>query len=504
MPDIEAIVVGSGYGGAVAALRLGQADVETIVLERGRRWDIVDPTSNATFATFERQDGRSEWLNTVTHTPAYEGNLIEKYTGVLDLHKIGGYTFMVGTGVGGGSLVYGGILIQPTARLFKRVFPAAIDYDEMNEIYYPRVRSIIKMAPIPDDILGCDYYRGLRVLQDHAMKAGFPERSSESNPDGNCTVRFPMAVDWDIVREEIEGTKVPSIVAAQFWYGNNSGAKQSLDRDYLRLAEETGNVAIRPLHEVTSIEATESGHYKVTYNIRIETGYVIDTRVLTCRYLFMAAGTLATNELLMRARVRGHLSRINETLGKGVGNDGDTFVFRTGLSEVTNPHLGGPGAIAVLNYDNPIAPCLMMRAPLPRFAQDFPERNAIGTFVFALTDHRGTFRYNANSDTVELEYAPDTVAQAAADALAQALRKVNGGEVSPISFNVTGHQLGGACMGSVCDDHGRLLGHPGLYVVDGALIPGSTTPTNPAFTIAAIAERCLDRIVADDIRTRES
>ena len=56
-------------------------------------------------------------------------------------------------------------------------------------------------------------------------------------------------------------------------------------------------------------------------------------------------------------------------------------------------------------------------------------------------------------------------------------------------------------MGTVCDLEGRVAGHPHLYVVDGALLPGSSTCTNPALTIAAIAERCLERIIASDIKS---
>jgi len=61
------------------------------------------------------------------------------------------------------------------------------------------------------------------------------------------------------------------------------------------------------------------------------------------------------------------------------------------------------------------------------------------------------------------------------------------------------HPLGGATLGTACDNHGRVHGYPGLYVTDAALIPGSTGACNPSWTIAALVERCLDRIVADDV-----
>ena len=65
--------------------------------------------------------------------------------------------------------------------------------------------------------------------------------------------------------------------------------------------------------------------------------------------------------------------------------------------------------------------------------------------------------------------------------------------------NSTWHSLGGACMGTVCDLEGRVKGQKGLYVLDGALIPGSTLCCNPSMTIAAVAERAMDRIVAQDV-----
>jgi cholesterol oxidase len=82
------------------------------------------------------------------------------------------------------------------------------------------------------------------------------------------------------------------------------------------------------------------------------------------------------------------------------------------------------------------------------------------------------------------------------------LSAANGGDISPISAQITGHQLGGACLGTVCDDYGRVNGQPRLYVIDGALIPGSSTCVNPALTIAGLAERCLDAITTHDCRKK--
>jgi cholesterol oxidase len=65
----------------------------------------------------------------------------------------------------------------------------------------------------------------------------------------------------------------------------------------------------------------------------------------------------------------------------------------------------------------------------------------------------------------------------------------------------TFHPLGGAVLGQACDAYGRVHGYPGLYVMDGALIPGSTGACNPALTIAALTERCMDHVIAHDVGT---
>ena len=138
------------------------------------------------------------------------------------------------------------------ARSSSACFQRAIDFDEMEDVYYPRVRSVIRSAPIPDDILATEYYRSSRVSLEQAVMAGFPTRPVD------------LAVDWDIVREEIAGLKVPSAIAGQSFYGLNSGAKRSLDHNYLPQAEATGHVEILPLHTAIAIEHGHGGRYAVT------------------------------------------------------------------------------------------------------------------------------------------------------------------------------------------------------------------------------------------------
>lgn len=500
MEHIPAIVIGSGFGGSVAALRLAKAGVKTVLLERGKRWIINDPTINETFSTFDSLDGRAEWLNDTgrSQTPAYEGKPITKYTGIMECVKHGEYTFLAGAGVGGGSHCYGGILIEPPENLWNEQIPQ-ISYEEMQEKYFPMVHKTIGSSPIPDDILDSEYYLGLKALVDQAQKAGFHECQSTNNGMKDGYVRFRMGIDWDKTREEIANQRVASQIKAEFWFGQNSGAKQTLDTNYLRYAEETGNLQIRPLHRVENISEA-NGFYFADIS-RIDTkGEILDRQLLSCDHLFLAAGVLGTCELLLRAQAKGAIADLPAELGCDLGNDGDTFAIRSNLDEQTNPHLGGPGAIAILNYENPVRPTVMMRAPLTNFEHLFPDLNAIGTFIFSNSSHRGRLAYDVETNQISIDYELDLDAIKAAEALLERFQTANGGDIVPPSVQITGHQLGGAVMDKVCDSYGRVIGKKGLYVVDGSLLPGSSTCMNPALTIAAVAERALETILRENIR----
>ncbi len=475
---VEALVIGSGFGGAVAALRLGQAGIETIVLERGRRWSITN--AGNTFCTYQNPDGRSTWLSPTT--VVFNQVPIDIYTGVLDVKVGDGIIAYRGAGVGGGSLVYNAVSYQPTKELFYQVFPRSIKYEELDEVYYPRVRSILKPSPIPDEILQTDYYLASRIFLEQAAKAGLKAR------------KLDIAVDWDIVRQEIAGQKVASAIAGQVYYGLNSGAKNSLDRNYLRMAEATGKVEIRPLHVVTTIEEYHTGRFRITCNQISERGDVLAKKSFICRYLFLAAGSIGTTELLLRAKHNGTLRRLNNQLGKFWGTNGDG-VSATVTSGQTNPTLGGPAAAVIEHLDNPIAPLIIEQLPFPIVPQ-----GVFTALSLAITKPEGCLTYNASTQSANLFWPKNSannqkIAQANQYTY-QLLNQANATTLGrPLDFSSTGHPLGGATMGAVCNTYGKVHGYPNLFVVDGSLIPGSTACANPSLTIAALAERCMDRFL---------
>jgi len=216
---VEAIVIGSGFGGAIAAFRLAQEGVQTLLLERGRRWPVT--ASQDTFATLRHPDGRSSWLSPFA---SVGGEPIDVYTGVLELSVENGVAIFAGSGYGGGSLNYNGATYQPSRRNFNRVWQGLLDYDEMDSVYYRRVKRRLEPSQIPDDILATEYYRLHQVCLQEAARAGLVGR------------KLDMNIDWNIIRKEINGQRVPSAIIGEFWYGNNSGCKDRLRNKVIWLA----------------------------------------------------------------------------------------------------------------------------------------------------------------------------------------------------------------------------------------------------------------------------
>jgi cholesterol oxidase len=494
-----AVVIGSGFGGAVAAYRLGQAGVVTTVLERGRRWDVDG--SGSTFCTIANPDWRCAWFNNHPPLGLDVSKTIERRAGLIATHYGDGIKVLSGTGVGGGSLVIGMFMPQPRRGDWARVYPSALSYDQMDSVYWPRARQNLGAGTLPADIQSTAGYKGARAWLEYI--AAF----------GQTPISIPFAVNWDTIRKELAGTVPACHTIGEGPYGSNSGAKNSVDRNYLAWAAATGNVTTLPLHEVTEIhEVSGQDRFEIKCKQIDEYGTVLSTKSFVCDFLFMAAGSVYTTSLLLASRANGWLPRlVNSNVGKGWGNNGDFLVARLGLRKDVGYAQGGPGNVKFIDDANPYATASMAweSAPVPTWLTP-----TTAHLVTSLVPERGEIRYDATTGAGKV-YWPygvmETTAEKAGRDLVTRLWWQTEGKYgylfnglpdydrssgSGLGSANTWHPLGGMIMGQATDFGGKSLDYPNLYCVDGSLLPGSACLSNPSLTITANAERCLDSFIA--------
>lgn len=474
------LIVGSGFGGSVAALRLAEAGIGATVLERGRRWALGE------FCSMREADERAAWMSRSTHVGISVP--VRPYAGLIEKFEGDHIDAIVPAAVGGGSLVYAGMFVQPPRDLFGAVFPSEVSYDDMLATWYPKVVAELPVSSVPSDVLESDAYRATRLFMQQAEAAGL-------TPEHNLS-----AIDWELIRRELAGDLPAEATVGDYIYGLNSGAKGQLDRTYLARAEATGLVDVRPLHQVAEIAADPTGGYRVRCERIDEQGAVLETTVYRAPALFLAAGSIHSTRLLVEARARGDLPMLSPDVGEGWGHNGQHIHMRNDLGVEVGAYQGGPPAAVIRDFDNPVAPVTVEHGA----AAFGYECGCLICPSSSLNDGFGRLVWDVPEERTRLEWDPANGATgvAAGEAVSQRLNDANAGVIAPLigrrGFS-TFHSLGGVVMGRAADTFGRLHGYEGLYVVDGALIGGSTPTANPAWTIAALAERCLDTIVRDDL-----
>ena len=487
--SVETLIIGSGFGGSIAAYRLAQAGHRSVVLERGRRWTTVsDPTSPDydVFSDMELGgvDQRSSWLSRNQPLPGLVSGPLRPYTGVLEKIFGDGINIVCPAAVGGGSVVYSGMMVKPPQDLFDEVFPDGVSFAEMDATYYPRVEAIMQPGRLPDDLLAMEPWTATRTFIQQAQDAGYEAE------------RLLCAFDFERARAEATGELPPQLIRGSYIFGLNSGAKRTLDKAYLGMAEDTGLCDVRPLHWVQRIAQHAEGYY-VEVDIIDTTGAVLEQVAFTARRLFVCAGTANTNGLLSRAKSEMTLPELPDELGSGFGNNGQHIMARDMVGVDTGQFQAGPACAMIFDYENRIA---MENGPAPLGA--IANQTLIGTGQ-GVPSGRGRIFWDETAGRVGVEWSAEHDAQAA-EAARNILERINatvGGRITTIpglNESVTFHPLGGCVMGETTDLFGRVRNHTGLYVLDGSLIPGSTPCSNPFWTISANAERCIERIVLED------
>ena len=529
--DVDAVVIGSGFGGAVSACRLAEAGMKVLVLERGRRW---------TPETYPREPGDA-WL--------WDEDQPQHFNGWADLRTFSDMWVAAGAGVGGGSLIYANVSVEAKPEVFDARWPKGIDHPALKP-YYDRVGHMLGLQLLPDNQLTARYL----LMKEGAEKCGWGERFH----------KVPLAVSFDPdfdperapARDDshskpfinIHGVAQGTCVhCGNCDIGCQVKAKNTLDLNYLAVAEKHG-AEIRPLHLVIKLEALGDGSDKSTgsgwrvHFDRLEGGERI-AGSLTAQRVIVAAGSIGSTELLLRCRdEHGTLPDLSPRLGKGWAFNGDfvTPAFYQGR-KVSPSH--GPtisSAIDLLDGVYKKQALFIEDGGVPNLAADFirerlkmlpggklkqlwaglgghadvqdPLSNMMPWFGQAVDAadgelYLGRLWYAPWRRTLKLNWdyrASEDTVNAMVEVHKMLTAATGGTAFVPPTWTlannlITPHPLGGCNMADsieqgVVDGHGQVFGHPDLYVMDGATLPRAIG-LNPSRTIAALAERGVERIV---------
>ena len=467
----DVLVIGSGFGGGVAALRLAEKGYRVTVLEAGRR--------------FRPQDfPRTSWdVRRFLWAPRLGCFGIQRLTRLRDV------VVLSGSGVGGGSLVYAGVLWEPPAR----VWPDPARARELAP-FYDRAREVLGVVETPVEGPADDLLR--RVGADLGVGSTYaPTPVGIRFGDGGC------------------------VACGGCMVGCRYGAKNSVDLTYLARAERLG-ARIGPEREATRIVPLPAGGFEVDAR---RPGRRREIERFRGSQVVLAAGTLGTVELLLRSglggpdvgrglrtnsesivgasapRPPGDFSR-GVAIGSSLALDDDTTVEAVRYPRGSN----AMGLLGTILPDGPGAAGFAraaLRRPHLLLASLSVRRWSERTVIFLVMQSRpGELRAVLREGrlTTEDEGAPVTgsveAAHRVARTAARLIRGYPGGSLNEalLGIPMTAHVLGGATFETgVLDRRGRVLAQPGLHVVDGAAV-GANLGVNPSLTIAATAEQALD------------
>ena len=528
--DYDFVIVGSGFGGSVAALRLAEKGYSVLVLEQGREF------ADDEYAKKDWDLRRFMWLPEIF------------CWGILQISVLKGVLVLHGSGVGGGSLVYCGVLEQPKDEVFARPeWKRPIEWGRVLQSHYGTARRMLGVAPNPK------LWPADNRLAEIADERGYGETFRPAQVG-----IFFGEEGVEVADPYFEGRgprRRGCTHCGACMVGCRENAKNSLVKNYLYFARETG-AEILGRSRVTGIRSLTSGgdggmRYEVAFR---RPGPVPGgEQVVRAANVVLAAGVLGTVGLLLRCRERGGLPRLSPRLGYAVRTNNEallgggakdeaidysqgisiTSIFQadpvTRIEPVRFPDgssfvmrvLTGPlyeGKRSLVNrlwmllswplretrnfWDVKLRPGLSRRATILLVMQTEDSRLHLRLGRSLLTLFRRKTVAEPEQDKpiqTEIYTGHEVVRRFAA--------KINGLPIGNVAEGLLGvpataHILGGCGIGATADDgvidvRCEAFGHPGLYIIDGSIVPANIG-VNPSLTITALAEFAMSQMPAKE------
>ena len=522
--DYDVVVIGSGFGGSVSALRLTEKGYKVAVLEAGARFD------DAGFA-------KNSWdTKRFLFAPKLGWYGIQRISALRDV------IILSGAGVGGGSLVYANTLYEPLPAFYTdRQWAHITDWKDELAPYYDQAKRMLGVTTYPG------FTPADQVMKQVADDMGVGE-TFHPTPVGVFFGEPGVEVD-DPYFGGAGPRRTGCIDCGECMTGCRHNAKNTLTKNYLYLAEQAG-AQVFPMTTVTSVEPLRDGGYAVDTR---RTSDRKSTRRFTAGQVVFAASALGTAKLLHRLRDAGKLPRLSDRLGVltrtnsesllgAVSRDRDVDYSR-GVAITSSFHPDDITHIEPVRYGKGSNVMSLLQTVLtdgdgdkPRWRtwlrelgvqrknirrlydlKHWSERTVIALVMqtadnsittFGKRDRLGRWRLTSKQGHGAPNPAWIPVANQVVRRMAKLMNGTPGGTIGePFNVPMTAHFIGGCAIGDspetgVVDPYHRVYGYDGLHIMDGSAI-SANLGVNPALTITAQAERALafwPNKGADDVR----
>ncbi|CCQ14672.1 putative oxidoreductase [Rhodococcus sp. AW25M09] len=512
MSDYDVLIIGSGFGGSVAALRAVEKGYRVAVLESGRRFE-------------DDELPKTSWrLRKYLWAPA-----LGCY-GVQRIHLLPDVLVMAGAGVGGGSLNYANTLYQPPTKFFEDPQWGSItDWKRELTPYYDQARRMLGVETNPT-ITPSD-----KVMKEVAEDMGVGDTFTSTPVGVYFGDRGKTAPDPFFGGAGPERTGCTECGSCMT--GCRVGAKNTLVKNYLYLAEHAG-AHVLPLTTVVDVRPNGAGYDVVTRRTggKLRRG----EKTITADQVIFSAGTYGTQKLMLAAKEKGSLPRLSNKIGSLVRTNSEAVLAATARGREVDYHEGvaitssfhpddhthiepvrygkGSNAIGllqtVLSDGGGKMPRVLktlgvaLRHPGAAVrslsVHRWSERTVIALVMqtddnsLELGSKKGAFGRRLTSRPGPGDPPPQWIPQGhtAIRLLADKIGGDPGGSIAEIvNIPMTAHFLGGCAIGDspqtgVIDGYQRVYGYDGLHVLDGSAV-SANLGVNPSLTITAQAERAM-------------